>query len=199
MRGGEGASGTDGAGTCDWRAVRVKGFNLAPLGWEEASGGAKLHSLQSPHRQCLWLPHLRLIKPTLSDEQASDFMSEMLRRRRWLRFRSESLGSLHICCPQRVKFSHHLPLEMVVGRVSTGWFIRLRTPHSSFFPLHLPLDWWSVFLLLHVEPNLERVTELSGAAPKRQRGAAVDNLKEISSSTTAQSKWEDICSLQKFS
>lgn len=134
MRGGEGASGTDGAGTCDWRAVRVKGFNLAPLGWEEASGGAKLHSSQSPHRQCLWLPHLRLIKPTLSDEQASDFMSEMLRRRRWLRFRSESLGSPHICCPQRVKFSHHLPLEMVVGRVSTGWFIRLRTPHSSFFP-----------------------------------------------------------------
>lgn len=138
MRGGERVSGTDGAGTCDWRAVRVKEFNLAPLGWEEASGGAKLHSLPSPHRQSLWLLHLRLIKPTLSDEQASDaeegFMSEMLRRTRSLHFCSESLGSPHICCPQRVKFSHHLPLEMVVGRVSTGWFICLRTPHSSFFP-----------------------------------------------------------------
>lgn len=137
MRGGEGASGADGAGTCDWHAVWVKGFNLAPLGWEEASGGAKLHSSSSPHRQSLWLPHLRLIKPTLSDEQASDaeedFESEMLRRTRSLPFCSESLGSPHICCPQRVKFSHHLPLEMVVGRVSTGWFIRLRTPHSSFF------------------------------------------------------------------
>lgn len=137
MRGGEGASGTDGARTCDWRAVRVKGFNLAWLGWEEASGGGKLHSSPSPHQQSLWLPHLRLIKPTLSDEQASDaeedFMSEMLRRTRSLRFCSKSLGSAHICCPQRVRFSHHLPLEMVVGRVSRGWFICLTTPHSPFF------------------------------------------------------------------
>lgn len=168
--GGEGASGTGGAGTRDWRAVRVKGFNLAVLGCR----GAKLHSSLSPHRQPLWLTHLRLIKQTLSDAQASDaeedFTSELLRSPRSLRFCSESFGRPHIPCPQRVKFSHHLTLEMVVGRVSTGWFIRLWTPTPLFF-LHVQLDWWSVFLLLHVEPNLERVTGLSRAIPKRRNAA----------------------------
>ena len=58
--------------------------------------------------------------------------------------------------------------------------------------LHVQLDWWSVFLLLHVAPDLERVTGLSQAIPKRQRGAAVDKLKGRSSSsgstTTTKSK-----------
>lgn len=56
-------------------------------------------------------------------------------------------------------------------------------PQLLFF-LHVQLDWWSVFLLLHVAPNLERVTGLSQAIPKRQCGTAVDKLKERSSSST---------------
>lgn len=41
--------------------------------------------------------------------------------------------SLLLSPESAVKFSHHLTLEMVVCRVSTGWFIHLWTPSSSFF------------------------------------------------------------------
>lgn len=41
--------------------------------------------------------------------------------------------SLSVSPESAVKFSHHLTLEMVVGRVCTGWFIHLWTSNSSFF------------------------------------------------------------------
>lgn len=84
-------------------------------------------------------------------------------------FRSKTFGLRRTpTCSQMMspesaeKFSYHLTQEMVTGRASTGLFICVWTPPphpnpTSLF-LHLQLDWWSIFLLLHVAPNLAKVT-----------------------------------------
>lgn len=52
----------------------------------------------------------------------------------------------------------------------------LSSSHSE--SLHLQCDWWSIFPLLHLAPNLAKVTGLTLAIPREGVGAAVDKLKK---------------------
>lgn len=183
--------------TFDWHVLL--GWNglisvwLVRCGW-----GGKLHLSLIPRPHLGSLTHLSLDWQSLSDGASNrgkggfHFRNAQNTQTKCLGYALKLQALEDAVCSQMISPREY---EKVFPSSHPGngcwqsfhWFISQFPPTPSPSPLLLHLlflhpqcDWWSIFLLLNLAPNLVKVTGLTWANPKWGPGTAVDKLKQCS-------------------